>query len=504
MSNVTILLIDDVHLEHRKKEMQEDFANTLKNKISNVKANNFTPILVCAGDIHERTQGIEWLKQFECEIVYICGNHEFWGGDYFEVIKDIKLKNQEKGFEHIHFLHNEVVIIHGIRFIGGPLWTNFLADLPWIGKNKILENYHSMADFKKITAKDFYKNKNNVQSLIKVLELNGASQSRIKETIQGEMYNPLVQLSEHQATENFIDKELKNSFKGQTVVVTHHLPIIDVWANNLKFTKDTLSAKFINNPNSFKDQNDLEDKESLTRKVLMTGFYVNDLKYKFFNKENSPDLWVHGHYHKEVQSYIGKTHIASCPIGHFKDGLSQTLKIKEIIMTTEGSKKLVTSYLIKKIRKIDFEENILSLVNNLQNIIQSSYVMYNAGLATPQDLENLIYGLQREIQKKLVELSQLIAKELSIYIEHSGKVIKNNYLEDYYLAEKVSGLHKWTVSNNYQHFPILHEIQINEHSFKNEKHDNNHYTEWLYNLQKLQKDIINYQETLLSFVESLE
>lgn len=503
MSNVTILLIDDVHLEHRTDEIKQDFANTLSSKISSVKNNNHTPILLCAGDINERTQGIEWLKQFDCDIVYICGNHEFWGGDYYEVIRDIKAKNKEAGYEHIHFLHNETVILHNFRFIGGPLWTNFLADLPWIGKNKILENYFSMADFKKITAKEFYDNPNNVQALQKVLELNDAPESRIKDTIEGKMFNPLVQLSEYQATESFIEKELNIPFSGQTVVLTHHLPIIDIWGENLKFNKDTLSAKFINNPDAFKNKDEIENKESSSRKVLMTGFYVNDLKAKFFYKNNSPELWVHGHYHQEVQGYIGKTQIASCPIGHFKPGLSQTLNIKEIPMTAEGSKKLVSKYLALQIKKVNFEGTTIALINNLQNIIKSSYVMYNAGLASTIDLEPLISGLHNQIKLSLDEHSKKIARELSLYIEHSGKVTKPNYLEEYYLAEKVSGLNKWILKNEQQTYPVLKDFIFNANSFSDGKKEDNHYTDWLASLFKLEEDIKKYKETLLLFTESL-
>ena len=128
MDESTILLIDDVHLEHRDLIMQESFADYLKSKIQIVKNELKNPILVCAGDIDEGIKGIEWLKQFECDIVYVCGNHEFWNNDYYEVIKSLEDISKQSEYAHIRFLHNKAVYIEGIRFIGGTLWTDFLKD----------------------------------------------------------------------------------------------------------------------------------------------------------------------------------------------------------------------------------------------------------------------------------------------------------------------------------------------------------------------------------------
>lgn len=504
MNDVVVLLIDDVHLEHRNSDMQNDFATTLKNKIANIKNDGFIPILVCAGDINERTQGIEWLQQFDCEIVYVCGNHEFWGGDYNTVIKDIKLINTQPGYSHIHFLYNETVILHNTRFIGGPLWTNFLNDLPWVASNKVIESFHSMADFKKITAFDFYDNPDNITQLSTFMKTHGASSSKVKEMVDKKMFNPLMQLWEFEKTRSFIEQELKTVFSGKTVVVTHHLPVLDIWSSNLNMKEDLASGKSINNPISVKNSEESDKKESFSKKLLMTGFYANNLKDMFFEKTTSPDLWVHGHYHKEVHGYIGMTQISSSPIGHFKNGDNKEFKIKEIFMTSKGSSSLVKKYLTKSFNKISVEKSIVPSVEKLEHIIQSSYIMYHAGLATPEDFDSLISGLHQDIVKKIQELSRNIALVLSSYIEHTGIVQKKNYQEDYYLTARTSGLHQWIIDNKRQDLPALEKFIVNANSFSDGKQFDNHYTDWLSSLYVLKKQLIDYQNTLNDFGNSLD
>lgn len=83
-------------------------------------------VLVLPGDIVVAAQ-LHKLRNIcrekECPIVYVTGNHEYYGGIIDEV--DAAIKEIEQEFDHFHFLKNESVVIDDVRFLGGTLWSNF-------------------------------------------------------------------------------------------------------------------------------------------------------------------------------------------------------------------------------------------------------------------------------------------------------------------------------------------------------------------------------------------
>ena len=84
-------------------------------------------ILILAGDIHsdigKLQKYIKYIlrKNKIIEIIIIAGNHEHYSKTVPETIKKMtRLLNIPRS----HFLHNNFVIIHGIKFIGSTLWCN--------------------------------------------------------------------------------------------------------------------------------------------------------------------------------------------------------------------------------------------------------------------------------------------------------------------------------------------------------------------------------------------
>jgi predicted phosphodiesterase len=70
--------------------------------------NEFSPFLpvsgdydlvVLAGDIDVKARGVKWANEvFVCPVIYVCGNHEFYGGHI-----DHTLRKMEKGASsHVH------------------------------------------------------------------------------------------------------------------------------------------------------------------------------------------------------------------------------------------------------------------------------------------------------------------------------------------------------------------------------------------------------------------
>ena len=87
-------------------------------------------VLVLAGDIgYANDETIGWIRdelagRYEA-ILYIPGNHEFYGQDYFHASQFMASMAEEGGYE---WMNNKVVEVDGQRFVGTPLWANFCHD----------------------------------------------------------------------------------------------------------------------------------------------------------------------------------------------------------------------------------------------------------------------------------------------------------------------------------------------------------------------------------------
>jgi hypothetical protein len=496
MDESTILLIDDVHLEHRDLIMQESFADYLKSKIQIVKNELKNPILVCAGDIDEGIKGIEWLKQFECDIVYVCGNHEFWNNDYYEVIKSLEDISKQSEYAHIRFLHNKAVYIEGIRFIGGTLWTDFLKDFKWLKNNQIIENYTSMADFKKIKAQQFYEDENNVKDLINLLHLHEVKSEKIQDLIENKMFNPLIQLRENDKTFNFIEKELSSPFNGTTVVVTHHLPILDLWIKRLKMNKELLSVENINNKDVFNSFINKRVKPS--KNILMMGFYANDYQEKIL-KKYPPDYWFHGHFHQPVLGFYGKTLVCSSPVGHFKENdeksIEQNIRVKEIKLNKKDKLEMIQQYNENEIEKLCIEK----ISKNLENVISSCYIMSNSGLISSLDLKDILDALNVDFNRNLVEIKNRMTECINLVLLHKDQPI---HLDDYFLIRENSGFNKWLKDNNQEELMFLNPFNVNEKSFLDSGVENeDNYIVWLKELEKIRVSLKNYKKNMIDFLK---
>ena len=79
-------------------------------------------IVVLAGDISRPREAIAWARAFSKPVLYVPGNHEFYGntlGDTLRQLKDLSQGSQ------IHILDNDDIELCGVRFLGSTLWTDF-------------------------------------------------------------------------------------------------------------------------------------------------------------------------------------------------------------------------------------------------------------------------------------------------------------------------------------------------------------------------------------------
>ena len=171
-------------------------------------------LVILAGDIDRGYLGIQWAReQWPTQhIIYVAGNHEFYGQERNNVLKSLRAVATEY---NVYFLENDEVIVDGIRFIGCTLWTDFKLFGDKLQQICMREAQTGLNDF-----------------------------TTIKE---GQVtFRPNDSLGLFNKSYAFLkDKLMIEHYDGKTVVVTHHLPSMLSVAD--KYKEDLLSACFASN-----------------------------------------------------------------------------------------------------------------------------------------------------------------------------------------------------------------------------------------------------------------
>jgi predicted phosphodiesterase len=167
-------------------------------------------VVVLAGDIGKGDHGMGWARASfpDQEILYVAGNHEFYGRERLETLAKLRIAARECG---VHFLDDETVEIGGVRFLGATLWTDFNL----FGKERrqfaMAEGQRGLNDFRVIHEGPAH-------------------------------FSPADSIRLHEKSLAFLERELQRPFDGKTVVVTHHLPSARSVVE--RFKHDWLSACF--------------------------------------------------------------------------------------------------------------------------------------------------------------------------------------------------------------------------------------------------------------------
>ena len=149
--------------------------------------------IIAAGDIAPlQLNPLEWLAQARKPVIYVAGNHEYYGGDLAYSLAD--LRRQASRYANVHFLERDTVELDGVRFIGACLWTGY-KDGEAEFMNRLCQ---SMNDFRMIR-------------------------------LGGRELTPADILQAHHAALAWLRFELNKPYAGKTVVVTHHAPSLLSW-----------------------------------------------------------------------------------------------------------------------------------------------------------------------------------------------------------------------------------------------------------------------------------
>jgi Calcineurin-like phosphoesterase len=221
---------------------------------------NDADLVILAGDIGRPKEAVSWASGFAKPVLYVPGNHEFYGGSIAGTVSELK---RLCSGTNIHVLDNEELIVGGARFLGATLWTDF---------NLFGEGEQRAAAMREARAfmRDF--------SRIRAVEAAEA------------MFTPADSAALFKIHAGWLETKLAERYPGPTVVITHHAP--SPRSIHPRFSDSRLNACFVS------------DAEH-----LVDGGRAR--------------LWVHGHTHDSFDYFLNGTRVVCNPRGYARDTVNE-------------------------------------------------------------------------------------------------------------------------------------------------------------------------------------
>lgn len=168
-------------------------------------------ILVLAGDIANGMQAIDLFKDWPVPVLYIAGNHEFYGHSLEQTRADLA---KDAAGTSIRFLDNATADFGGVRFLGCTLWTDYrlYSDCP---QSELMRNAERCIN----------------------------DHRRIQ--FHGVHFRAADALHEHEQSCAWLERELARPYDGKTVVITHHGP--HPRSIHSRYAGDPTNAAFVSN-----------------------------------------------------------------------------------------------------------------------------------------------------------------------------------------------------------------------------------------------------------------
>lgn len=243
-----ILTLSDLHMDHRPDwEMPVDWPDF--------------DVAVFAGDIAgSPTQGMHWLRAQpgleSCEIVFVAGNHEYYGREIGEEQDKAVAAARETG---IHFLDASAVpTIGDVRFLGCTLWTDYALH-------------------------------GDVERGMRAAASGMNDHRTISRKAEGGLarFMPQDALLRHECERAWLEGQLRKPHPGPTVVVTHH-----------GVGHESVHPRFGGDP--------------------LNPAFSSDLM-PLIAAHSEIALWIHGHTHEGFDYMAGPTRVVCNPKGYGPD-----------------------------------------------------------------------------------------------------------------------------------------------------------------------------------------
>lgn len=260
-----IRILSDAHVEFSNGEFQlPELPNDKKT------------VLVLAGDIGLAKCGwtyipfLEKMSERFLHVIYICGNHEFYKGQ-FRTAKN-KIAVNISHLPNVDVYENETVVIGDVAFICATLWTDMKNSDPnvMLQAELVMNDYHTIR--------------------------HGPPNEPWKYKL-----HPRHTIQAHIQSRDYIFQEIaEQKQKGKKVVcVTHHAP----HQKSIEPSQEWLRENF--------------DAADLLNYCYYTEYFeqIYDLQ---------PELWIHGHIHHSQDYYIENTRVIANPFGYFNISENQS------------------------------------------------------------------------------------------------------------------------------------------------------------------------------------
>lgn len=185
-------------------------------------------------------------------IIYLMGNHEYYGGKWNRV-PDI-IREEMQHYPNIHFCDQGRVDIDDVTFLATSLWTDFNGGDPLTA----LSMKDMMNDYRAIT-----------------------------EDRDGNLFHklrPITTLEKHRSDLDWIKAQLNILQDRKVVISTHHAP-----------SHCSVHPKY-------------------AQQTIMNGAFVSNLEHVMLDRPNIK-LWTHGHVHDIFDYMVGDTRVFCNPCG---------------------------------------------------------------------------------------------------------------------------------------------------------------------------------------------
>lgn len=221
---------------------------------------NDADVVVLAGDIARPEQAVAWASQLRKPVLYVPGNHEYYGGSIDGAAAQLEHLCAGTG---IRVLNNRAQLIGNVRFLGSTLWTDFMLFGDGERRQAAMdEGSRFMRDFSRI---------------------------RLEEASQA-LFTPLDSASLFQRHAAWLADELAKPHDGPTVVITHHAP-----------SPASIHPRFAGSP--------------------INACFVSDAQYLLDGSR--AQLWIHGHTHDSFDYVVKGTRVVCNPRGYARNAVNE-------------------------------------------------------------------------------------------------------------------------------------------------------------------------------------
>lgn len=217
-------------------------------------------VVVLAGDISRPAAAIEWAKSCPVPVVYVAGNHEFYGSDLISTYEQLNRLSQGT---QIHVLERSEYVHNGVRFLGCTLWSDY----------RLFDSAEDQAQ--------------GIDLATKVIR--DFTHIKISPDFQ-DLFTPAISQLVFLQTVAWLEDCFTKNRTMPTVVVSHFAP-----------TRLSISPAFASSP--------------------INSSFVSDLEDRI--KDWQPALWLHGHTHGSFDYRVGNTLVICNARGYAKNGINE-------------------------------------------------------------------------------------------------------------------------------------------------------------------------------------